>query len=380
MEAMDRITEHIGSTRMKALSLFSGIGGFDLAAEWVGIEVKQMVEINTFCQKVLNKNFPSASVHGDIKTYNPPSDVFDLVFGGFPCQDVSIAGKQLGVINGKRSSLFYELLRVFKKSGATFLILENVLGLLRNGFGEVLRSLSESGMSCEWETISASALGAPHRRDRIFLIAYPTGLQFSKEPSPWADQVGCQAAIASTYPNSASSQGNGSAERSIEEPTDFAPHPRFSPWSSIKPPIRLLDDGFSDRMARYYGLTDLSLDRMQVLPSKTTSSRKQGERENTEFQLQGVRESSSKAEERLLSDALSEIQEVWRSFTNQSEGGQSLHHEKRTFWEVNEPPDCGIEKGSPDRINRLAALGNAIVPQCAVIPLLRVKYLAGLIK
>ena len=236
--------------------------------------VKQMVEINTFCQRVLNKNFPSIPVHADIKTYSAPDNVFDLVFGGFPCQDVSIAGKQLGVINGKRSSLFYELLRVFKESGATFLVLENVLGLLRNGFREVLRSLSESGYDAEWQTISAAALGAPHLRERIFLIAYPSSLQFSKKPSPWSDQIRCQAAIASTYPNSASSQRDRSAKRSPQKRTESLPSTGLNAWSNVSAPI------------------------------------------------------------------------------------------------------CGVDARLPNRLNRLAALGNAIVPQCAAIALMRVQYLA----
>jgi DNA (cytosine-5)-methyltransferase 1 len=271
------------------ISLFSGIGGFEVAGEWVGIETLESVEINPFCQKVLKKNFPNTPIYNDVTTYKPPS-YCDLVVGGSPCQDLSIAGAQKGIIEGKRSSLWFEQLRIYKESGATFLIWENVTGAFRNGFREVLRSLSESGYDAEWQVISAAALGAPHLRERIFLIAYPTSLQFSAEPQTWADQIGCQAAIAASYPYSLREpQPQRSQQKKRRRSSDciakVAPYPRckrrearnllnnkisqhkkansFSGlcetqpgatyWSSIEPPICGVDAGFP------IGWTDLQL-------------------------------------------------------------------------------------------------------------------------
>jgi DNA (cytosine-5)-methyltransferase 1 len=279
------------------IELFAGIGGFRLASDWVGgIETIVSVEINPFCQKVLKKNFPNTPIYDDVTTYKP-SAYCDLVVGGSPCQDLSVAGAQKGIIEGKRSSLWFEQLRIYKESRATFLIWENVAGAFRNGFREVLRSLSESGYDAEWQVISAAALGAPHLRERIFLIAYPTSLQFSKEPSTWADQVRCQVAIAASYPYSI---------------------------------------GRNDRRDN---------DRQNYLQQEWDTTKDLKPRDERRCRLSKIREFDIKS----------------------------------SYWASIEPPVCGVDAGLPNRLDRLSALGNTIVPQCAVVPLLRVKYLASLL-
>jgi len=113
--------------KLKMIELFAGIGGFRLASDWVGgIETIVSVEINPFCQKVLKKNFPNTPIYDDVTTYKPTS-YCDLVVGGSPCQDLSIAGVQKGIIKGKRSSLWFEQLRIYKESRAT------KAGMMRNG-------------------------------------------------------------------------------------------------------------------------------------------------------------------------------------------------------------------------------------------------------
>jgi len=99
--------------KLKMIELFAGIGGFRLASDWVGgIETIVSVEINPFCQKVLKKNFPNTPIYDDVTTYKPTS-YCDLVVGGSPCQDLSVAGAQKGIIEGKRSSLWFEQLRIY---------------------------------------------------------------------------------------------------------------------------------------------------------------------------------------------------------------------------------------------------------------------------
>jgi DNA (cytosine-5)-methyltransferase 1 len=156
------------------LDLFSGIGGFSLAAQWVGsIETIQFVEIDPFCQKVLSKNFPGIPIHGDIRTFAARD--CDLITAGFPCQDISVAGNGAG-LDGERSGLFFEIIRIVRQCRPRYIVLENVAALIRSNGGRdmatVLWELSAIGYDAEWEVIPASALGANHVRERVWIIAY----------------------------------------------------------------------------------------------------------------------------------------------------------------------------------------------------------------
>jgi hypothetical protein len=100
---------------LRLLDTFSGIGGFSLAARWLGgFETVQFVERDPYCQRVLAKHWPTVPIHDDICTFNPERGSADVVVGGFPCQDISTAGKQAGIKEGTRSGLFYELIRVVR--------------------------------------------------------------------------------------------------------------------------------------------------------------------------------------------------------------------------------------------------------------------------
>ncbi|MEM9213951.1 MAG: DNA cytosine methyltransferase [Cyanobacteria bacterium P01_F01_bin.150] len=162
---------------MRHLDLFSGIGGFALAAHWLGIETQQFVEIDPYCQKVLAKNFPGIAIHDDITTFTGDRGRYDLVTGGWPCQDVSSANPSGRGLEGKRSGLFYELMRVVSECRPNYIVLENVHALLtgRKGrdMGAVLWELSQCGYDAEWQTVSAASVGAEHLRARVFVVAYP---------------------------------------------------------------------------------------------------------------------------------------------------------------------------------------------------------------
>ena len=160
---------------MKILDTFAGIGGFSYAAEKLigGFETTQFIEIDPFCQKVLKKHWPHVPIHDDIRTFTAEPFQYDVITGGFPCQDISVAGLQKGITKETRSGLFYELMRVIRMVRPQYVVLENVAAILNRGLDIVLRELSEAGYDAEWSVISASSLGACHQRSRWWLVAYP---------------------------------------------------------------------------------------------------------------------------------------------------------------------------------------------------------------
>ena len=156
------------------LDTFAGIGGFSYAADKLvgGFKTTQFIEINPFCQKILNKHWPNIPIHNDINTFTAGIGQFDCITGGFPCQDISVAGNQKGITEESRSGLFYSLMRVIRMVRPRFVVMENVAAILNNGLDIVLGELSEAGYDAEWSIISASSLGAAHRRSRWWCVAY----------------------------------------------------------------------------------------------------------------------------------------------------------------------------------------------------------------
>lgn len=161
-------------------SLFAGIGGFELGLERSipGAYTLWQVEQNTFCQKVLAKHWTDARIYDDVRniTKNNVQQV-DILCGGFPCQDISVAGKGEG-LNGEKSGLWWEMHRIIEELQPRAVIMENVAAITIRGLGTVLGSLSEIGYDAEWCTISSGgAFGLPHRRDRWFAVAYPSSIR-----------------------------------------------------------------------------------------------------------------------------------------------------------------------------------------------------------
>ena len=152
------------------LDLFSGIGGFALAARWAGLETLQFVEIDSFAQKVLKKNFPGVPIHDDIKTFDATQlcQPF-LLTGGYPCQPFSQAGKRRGKEDDRH--LWPEMLRVIRECRPTWILAENVAGHISMGLDTVLADLESEDYSTRTFVIPACAKDAPHRRDRIWIVA-----------------------------------------------------------------------------------------------------------------------------------------------------------------------------------------------------------------
>jgi DNA (cytosine-5)-methyltransferase 1 len=181
-------------------SLFSGIGGIDLGLERTGrYSIAWQIELDDYCQRVLAKHWPDVARYGDIREcggyVDDTEDVpfwlnelrtrypdihqarkhrlapVDLIAGGFPCQDISDAGARTG-IDGSKSGLWAEFYRIICELRPAFVLVENVSALLHRGMERVLGDLSTGGYDAEWSTLSACAMGAPHMRERVFIVAY----------------------------------------------------------------------------------------------------------------------------------------------------------------------------------------------------------------
>tara|TARA_R100000426_G_scaffold72550_1_gene50513 strand:- start:394 stop:1317 length:924 start_codon:yes stop_codon:yes gene_type:complete len=166
---------------MKVLDLFSGIGGFALGLEAAGLETAAFCEIDPYAQKVLKKNWPGVPIYDDVTRITADRLVsdgigVDVITGGFPCQDISTAGRQAG-IDGERSGMWSECSRLLGDIRPRYAIFENVTNLLTGDGGDwfkrVLWDISSVGYDAEWHCIPASAIGAHHHRDRIWIVAYP---------------------------------------------------------------------------------------------------------------------------------------------------------------------------------------------------------------
>ena len=293
---------------MKLLDTFAGIGGFSYAAEKLvgGFETTQFIEINPFCQKVLNKHWSHVPIHDDITTFTAKPREFDIITGGFPCQDISVAGLQKGITKETRSGLFYELIRIIRLVRPKYVILENVAAITNRGLDIVLRELSQAGYDAEWAVISASSVGACHQRSRWWLVAYP-----NDNGSPSAEKCGF----------------NGETSDRTQK-------------------------GQNQSCQSQRGSKSRNSTTIQQTTELTYPDSKRLQRLRGEYELQ---ESSR---ERTF---------TWRN------SGITLNPNWKGY--KSKPTLCRGDDGLSNRVDRLKALGNSIVPQVAAIPLQRVKDL-----
>ena len=179
---------------MNVLDLFSGIGGFSLGFERAGMRTVAFCEIDPYCRAVLRRHWPDVPVYDDVRTLTRETlaDTYcqrcretrrsedwggtcgcgpQVICGGFPCQDISVAGKGAGIA-GERSGLWSEYARIIGEVRPRYVIVENVAALLGRGIERVLGDLAALGYNAEWHCIPASAVGAPHRRDRVWIVAH----------------------------------------------------------------------------------------------------------------------------------------------------------------------------------------------------------------
>ena len=167
-------------TRLRVLDLFAGIGGVTYGLERAGgFEPVGFCEINPSSQKSLRSNWPNVKIISDVKEIK--GDEFgevDVLTAGYPCQPFSVAGGRGGETDSRH--LWPEVHRIIRAVRPRYVLLENVTGHLSLGFGNVLRDLASCGFDAEWDCIPASTFGAPHKRDRLFVLAYPNGARFPR--------------------------------------------------------------------------------------------------------------------------------------------------------------------------------------------------------
>ena len=295
---------------LKLLDLFSGIGGFSYAAEKIvgGYKTTQFVEIDPYCQSVLRKNFPNTPIHDDIKTFSAKQGQFDVFTIGFPCQDLSVAGRQRGINDETRSGLFYESIRLLRTVRPRFALFENVRNLLSHGkgetFQEVLFQIAKAGYDAEWSVISAKDLGACHLRERIWILAYTNNY------------------------------GSPSAER-----------------------------------IRVNGKTDSNTQKGE---DKISESQRSSESSNSRI-IQQTTDSSNPNSTRTESNSEKVETPIWKHAFLNSKERRTLSPDWSRY--VSEPSLCRGDDGLRGRVARIKAMGNSIVPQCAAVPLQRIKDL-----
>lgn len=302
---------------MRHASLFTGIGGFDLAAQWMGWTNVFQVEIDSFCQKVLQKNFPNAQRHGDIKQFDGSryKGTIDVLSGGFPCQPYSSAGKRLGKEDERH--LWPEMLRVIREVSPCWVVGENVRGLTNwNGglvFDEVQADLEVAGYEVLPFLLPAAGVGAPHRRERIWFIAY---------------------------------SGRGPSDRRQDKQTnDVNNGPNAG---------RSEETNIITRLSTQGAITDTprQRERKQTNEVNTIPKKRETWVEFGGISRRGnVTHTNDKGLEGLRNDT--------------AISGQNAGNVTRSDWNLwpTQSPVCGRNDGLSNRVDRIKSLGNAVVPQ-----------------
>ena len=251
---------------IKIGSLFAGIGGFELGLERAipGAKTIWQVEQNPFCQKVLAKHWPDAKIYNDVRNITKDTvEPVDILCGGFPCQDISLAGKGRG-LHGEKSGLWWEMLRIISELRPRIIVLENVAAITIRGGREVVGSLAEIGYCTEWTVISARDFGAPHLRRRWFAVAYSDSIRSRQTRHRELDstrregsQIQRRRSQKSADSNSASCKGGGISvgvqQKDSDSDLSFSKERYWRQASSVSA-LCGVDDGIPDRLDRLRAL------------------------------------------------------------------------------------------------------------------------------
>lgn len=267
-------------TKLRVLDLFSGIGGFSLGLERAkhegeinGFETVAFCEIEEFPRKVLAKHWPEVPCYRDVRELTAErlaadGIAVDVICGGFPCQDISTAGKGAGLA-GERSGLWSEIARLVGELAPRFVIVENVSALLSRGLGDVLGDLASLRYDAEWHCIPASSIGAPHRRDRIWIIAYPESHRWGKGNENTCGRAegigprskhgfgnGCQALADTVRNDEQGFQPGGTDPQRWQGPIirSVGPCGNGTGWWRVEPSVGRVANGVPDRSHRLKAL------------------------------------------------------------------------------------------------------------------------------
>jgi DNA (cytosine-5)-methyltransferase 1 len=330
---------------MKVGSLFTGIGGIDLGLERAGFEIAWQCELDSWCRQLLHQHWPSVPQYEDVTELRGGQlEPVEMLAGGFPCQDVSVAGRQAGLKEGTRSGLWSEYARLIGEIRPRYVLVENVPGLLVRGMDRVLGDLSSLGYDAEWRTISAADVGAPHLRKRIWIVAYPSpcGLQRGNEPvedyrgesRQWQGEPTGGHAGARTVANSAEQrlQGGSTGRQNVSGVADQSE--RCSE-TRVGDSVRGGCSGLDGR-----GPGTEPQNGCAQLPNADLSG------------LEGPRQGTLPRRQ----VAVGHCGSVGSVF------GATKQPERSEWW-VLEPNVGRVAHGVPSRVDRLKGLGNAVVPQ-----------------
>ena len=303
--------------------LFSGIGGFSLGLECTGgFTTQWFVENDPYCQRVLAKHWPHVQRYGDIQSVDWGTvEPVDVLCGGFPCQDISLAGKGAGLA-GERSGLWFEYAKAIEALTPRYVIIENVAALRSRGLDQVLGSLAALGYDAEWHCIPASAVGAPHRRDRVWIVAYPIGSRQLQPQGMQSDERGW-----------AGNESQEQYERVMREWDGFE-----GEWSED------VADAYAEGLEGH----------------RTECELGEGSQEIKIDGGSNVADASEQQRDRWLRWTCGwerEPQEALRDA-----GGRGR---EKTWMSIPESLLGRVAHGIPHRVDRLRGLGNAIVPQIA---------------
>jgi len=334
-------------------SLFSGIGGLDLGLEMAGMECSWMVEVEKFGSQILKHHWPNAEIYGDIYTIDGKElESVDLICGGFPCQPVSVAGKRSGTSDERW--LWGEFARIIRQVKPRWVVAENVTGLLSansgRAFAEVLRDLAEGGYDAVWNVFPAGGqggVGAPHRRERIFIIAKLADTDsVSRRRSSKQRRITKQELQQNKQKGSEMGSQVERCGESCGEAADVA------------------DSECSKHIREKRGRNEETGEDEEQKRKENSPSR--FSRRASEIRLSDNRYEEDVADSKRIRQQRSRASRKWSS--------SETHGERQTDnaftvgidnqWSIE--PDVGrVANGVPNRMDRLKALGNAVVPQVA---------------
>ena len=357
---------------LKTLDLFSGIGGFSIGLERAGFETVAFCEIDKYCRLVLKKHWKDIKVYPDVREITKRQleedgcELPEVITGGVPCQPFSVAGRQKG--SGDNRHLWPEMFRVIKEFKSRWIIIENVRGLINIQDGVVFETVHTDLESQGYETqtfiIPAAGVGAPHRRDRVWIVAH-SDLNHAKQSIRKSNEAqrGIQEEYRQDYSSARESSRTSSVRQTNDGYEDVAHSRRTIRGQQSSRNKESIESGTSQETKR-------SADSDSVARSsereKIMANSNEGNVETGRQRQRGIRTESKRLG--ISSDASSSGQAMANSKRVYVQGQQDRSRQKQSrrsgWWDIE--PDVGrVADGVPGRIHRLKGLGNSIIPQIA---------------
>lgn len=344
---------------MKVGSLFSGIGGIELGFEREGFETAWFVEKDKFCQAVLRKHWPNVEIFEDVSEVDfARLPKVDVLTGGFPCQDISIAGKGKGIVDGERSSLWKYFAKAIGEIRPKYAVIENVSALTFRGLSNVLADLAKEGYDAEWFDLRASDFGALHKRERIFIVAY---LNQNRKPiSPINEGEKSEGLCVATNPSECGCNNGGNSWRARQVLQN-------EEWE--------MEKGEQARHKRKHGL-----DKEFGFEFADSKCERCGRWRDKELaQTENDAKVSGRSSPLILANDWSDRIQRFKQETFSRSEGFSWCQNVRRIEDFKDRPDIpqplfrGARDGIPTWTYRIKSLGNAVVPQCAQFIAKRIK-------